>query len=500
MANDFSLGPASLKNRWLYNTGALGTDSEGNDDLSSYGGAASVDTDPAPNQASDWTLDIQGSDDFVYIADNDMSTSHPWKEGSSGDWTWCSWFKFDSVTGQISIISKYSTDASYLRSFHLLKIPDDDGSNPNEFGATWGTSGGGSYNAYILIPGYALQTARWYHGQVKYDESETNLYSRIWDETANDWLTGSSSFVETSVANAMNRSNAYLSIGAAVYTPSSYLYDMDGRHKETLVFNELISDADLEDIKDGVYGAGAIEVSISDSMSISESISVNIPPAGINIIESMTISESIGINLPLAASISDSITILENIGDNLPLSTTIAESITIAELITLIKDLADISLEESMIIIEAITVEIEAIGAISTSLSDSMTIAEAIGLNIPVNISIIDSQAISETIAINLPISISPTETMTLTELIQVKLNLSTSIVESMSISELISIGMDLGFPIIDVMQIQEEIAGLLDILCTISETMTISEIITASLSSIGLARNRGLLLRGVGT
>lgn len=252
LGNDFS-GLVSLINLFNFESGALGDDEgSGGDDLAVYGGAVAS-ANPAPNQKPDsYSLDVQGTDDTMYILDNDLSVGHPFAEADgAGDWTIFGWVQFDAVTTQHICVGKYSTDGSYLRSFWIGQVLV---TTPDELALIWATTGGGGFNVHRLQPGYTITTGRWYHIQVKYDESEQKAYARVWDNTADDWLNGSSAFVEISLGNTMHRSNAIFSFGGAMYTPTSVSWDFDGRFDEWGVCDEMLSDEDLEAIKNGTLG------------------------------------------------------------------------------------------------------------------------------------------------------------------------------------------------------------------------------------------------------
>ena len=178
------------------------------------------------------------------------------------------------------------------------------------------------------------------------------------------------------------------------------------------------------------------------------------------------------------------------------LSKSLTESMVIAEAITMSLPLPGISISESMVVSESIEGNLP----LATVLSESITILESFDESLPLSQMVQQSMTIGELVTILKDLDFSIDEQMVVVDTINATIpaidSVSGSATDTMTIAEVITANIPLSLSYQEQMTITEAITGLLDILSTVTETMTIGENIIAVLSSLGIAKaQRGLLL-----
>jgi len=269
MANDFT-NLSSLVCLHDFESGALGTDSINDNDMTAYGQTA-ADSDEAPNQAANsYCVHFDGVNDCLYISDanleGDTGVEHPLKSGEDTSWTVFGWVRFDSLTGQQIFIGKYDTNGSN-RTFCIGKAIDTDANDANCIYVRIGT-GTGATSEVGPIYDEPVVADRWYHFVYTHDKSGASEVGklRLWDENGNDWLGGDADgwVNHTYVSDIYTGGTDYLAYGCTLYntTPT---WDFGGDLDEVGWCNAVVSDSDLEDIKDGEYGASSTTLIVASA-------------------------------------------------------------------------------------------------------------------------------------------------------------------------------------------------------------------------------------------
>lgn len=163
-----------------------------------------------------------------------------------------------------------------------------------------------------------------------------------------------------------------------------------------------------------------VETSIFDEVTVSESVVLGNEQGGINVSDLVGTAEYIvtSISDP-AISVSDSISISESISFELPVSTLVFDLITVTESITSqLTDLAGISVYDTVTVSEDADVLVEVIGELYTSVYDSVSVTEFITAVVPtVSTSVNDSISVLEQVTLSVSgLVLSTSDTVTITE------------------------------------------------------------------------------------
>lgn len=196
-------------------------------------------------------------------------------------------------------------------------------------------------------------------------------------------------------------------------------------------------------------------VSVSESITVTESVNVTLISFGqnINVADSITVSETVSLLLSAFINISDSISVTENRITSLTMSVSVSDSIVVTE-------------STSVVLAYVIGV------------SDSITVSENVSVEITTNVTVSDSISITELVNILSSSSVNVTESITVSESVQLQLTVSITVSDSISLTE--SLNLTLLIPgnvtVFDSITVTESVnlfSPLLSI--TVSENITVT-------------------------
>lgn len=224
----------------VYNceSGALGTDSKGDNDLTVTGVAA--DTIHYKQGAASGDFE-QSEGDEMTLADASLSSGFPLKYGTSNlSFTWTCWIRPESSSASYYyyFLGKQGTNTTYSTGLFVF------GSTPKVYFFLHRADGD---------PGQcscsdAMTLGQWYFIAATYDNVGHMQRIRVWDDTAGVWLSGGSN-VSTSPPSL---SESAFAVGAPSAT--GFLQRrFDGNIDEVTVWSQVLSFTDIELIKDGMY-------------------------------------------------------------------------------------------------------------------------------------------------------------------------------------------------------------------------------------------------------
>ena len=242
-----------------------------------------------------------------------------------------------------------------------------------------------------------------------------------------------------------------------------------------------------------------LSTSVSDSITVSENISLNIPVLFVSVYDSVTVSENVSLSIPvLPISVYDSVTVSENVSLSIPvLFVSVFESVTISENVFLNIPVLFFSTSDSITVSEDVYLEISGfyiyesvtvsenvslnIPVLFVSVSDSITVSENISINIPVLfVSVYDSVTVSENVSLNIPVLfVSVSDSVTVSENVSLNIPvLFVSISESITVSEDVSLEIPtLPSFVYDSVTVSENISIEIPILfVSIYDSVTVSE------------------------
>ena len=234
---DYDSDP-NLISLWSMDTDGLGVDTEGNNDLLNVG----LITTSSP-KIGDGCADFEGSyNAMVGRLDGDLSASFPAKDGQAvvvG--TVCFWAKPESISGDNSthIVNKWSNTIGDRPWLIAWDTTDD----------FWeiGTQSG---NVETDVPAVATQ---WYFVAGVFNDPNNSITIFVWDEDAQTMTEASSTMggsagepVPFSVGCSSRTSLTYGYLGPSVY-------DFDGVVDDLMVFDDILTDEEIYQIKDGTF-------------------------------------------------------------------------------------------------------------------------------------------------------------------------------------------------------------------------------------------------------
>ncbi len=244
MANDFSGLPAGSVVLNMDN-GALLVDAMGGNNWADNNTVGQNVDAKQGDRSGDFEGDV---DEYLSQTDVNLPAGFPFKNGDAvKKLTACMWLKFESFDqANDALISKWENNK---RSFALLS-GDTAGSDYFKFFLGYG---GGDNTEVVRIFGTAWVTSIWYHVGFTYQDSDKSYKIRIWDDNAGALLGGAEETGNST--NNMNIEDAGVGIGAFLSGVTTNTHD--GLLDEMVIIPDILSSADIDLIRQGIYGAAA---------------------------------------------------------------------------------------------------------------------------------------------------------------------------------------------------------------------------------------------------
>ena len=256
MANNFS-ADTHCKALWRFENGALTVDSKGNNTLSCTGVTANT-TDYQEGGACG-NFEATDPADYLTITDTNLDAGFPLKNGDTN--------KKISVCGFVKIESFASNPAYWWAKYEAvnggrslgLKIGGD-----GTIGVNKGYSNGNVYDNILTTFG-AISAGVWYHIGFTYDDATRRWNFRVWNMNTNS-LHGDQG---NTAANTIYVNTTLVAIGARSGLTRGFF---DGMIDEVVVFDDILTSAEIDQIRAGTYGAGtAFTHEVSDALGVTDS-------------------------------------------------------------------------------------------------------------------------------------------------------------------------------------------------------------------------------------
>jgi len=222
MANDFS-GDLTCKALWRFDSGALTADSKGSNTLTAVNSPGESTGDYREGACA---ADLEhGSTQHFRIPDASLPADFPFKSGGSArQGTYCGWFKFESTGGDQGLIGKLRCSGScgvfaYNGNFYL----------------DWNN---GWQNTYL-----GISTGVWYHVAVRMDLDKKTSDLRVYRASDGQVFTYSKSW------GALTPPGNDFRVGSFNDASSTF----DGLVDEVVIFNRLLSNAEIDSIRTGTF-------------------------------------------------------------------------------------------------------------------------------------------------------------------------------------------------------------------------------------------------------
>jgi len=229
---------------WRFESGALTTDSQRSNTLTDNNTVGTETSDYKEGSAcADFEL---SNSEYFSITDTNLDSAFPMKSGDTNKkLSICGWFKPESLSGgAIGVFSKY--DSGGDRRCFMLRIDGTD-----NFIMYIGYNGGASSEA--LVTAGTPATGHWYHVGFTFNDSDKSWQFVLWDDTAGSKVIDASG----TAANNINISTAGFFIGGRDEN-GGVDYFFDGLIDEVVVFNDILTAAQIDEIRQGAYSEGPI--------------------------------------------------------------------------------------------------------------------------------------------------------------------------------------------------------------------------------------------------
>jgi len=232
VANDFSLD-ADCMALFNFESGALITDSKGGNILTNSGvGEELVDFKQGSCCA------VFAPNDYMYRTDADLDPNFPLKNGDTNKKISVTfWVKFTAYESYNVVCGKWNSGAG-KRSFMALAY----NAGVYRFGLGIGYNGGAT-TELIFDTTVVVGTNKWYHVGITFQDSDKSFRIRIYDLNAD--LTTETTGNST---NNINIEDADFEVGR--WTAGGY---MRGQLDELVVFKDILSAAEIDQIRQGIY-------------------------------------------------------------------------------------------------------------------------------------------------------------------------------------------------------------------------------------------------------
>ena len=178
--------------------------------------------------------------EYFSIIDANLSSGFPFKNGTTNNKiSVCFWLKFDEMNLYPYIFSKnlsnkygFGISKTNLDKLQMF-IGYSNGANPEQF-----------------IHESTLQRGRWYHVGITFNNASKAYRIRIWDATASAIL---GTDLTGTAAHNVTFDTGEVRIGQSAGR-STYNYNLDGMLDEFVVFNDILTSAEIDKIRQGTYG------------------------------------------------------------------------------------------------------------------------------------------------------------------------------------------------------------------------------------------------------
>ncbi len=179
------------------------------------------------------------------------------------------------------------------------------------------------------------------------------------------------------------------------------------------------------------FNSIAYTASLSESLTLAESLSVGMAAKVLTLAESTTLAEALSVSLAASAGVSESLSLAEALGVQLGANVTPVESVTLSEALS-VAMAATVAPSESLALSEAVSVS----RGMAVSLSEPLSLSEALSVALHARPMLVESLTITEATNLSEHLQEFLTETLTLSEALAVTLGAQASVVEGLVLGE----------------------------------------------------------------
>jgi large repetitive protein len=223
---------------WNLDPNALTTDSRSTNTLTNVGVTSNT-TDFRQGTGS--AVFEQLNADSLRIVDANLSAKFPTKSGHAVTvFSGACWVKLNSYTATSYIMSKYMPPSQMSWGLGVL--------NNGMLLFRIGYGSAASTEFQVPVSTNILQLGRWYHVAFAYTDSTKSCYVRVYDKTADSVIINET----LHFVNNMSVSTSPFVLGGTYWADPSY--SLDGQLDEVAIFNDILTSAQIDQIRQGTYG------------------------------------------------------------------------------------------------------------------------------------------------------------------------------------------------------------------------------------------------------
>jgi len=235
--NDF--GDVNCVALWRLENGALTVDSKGGNTLTND----AVVADAVNYKEGEASGDFEWSSSaFMTIADADLDAGFPLKDGdSTKKISVCAWIMPESLPTEGCFFAKWD-HAGLKRQLQILQL-----GSPSDIRVYIGYNGGVSYEEVVTL-NTNMVVNQWYHIGFTFQDSDKSWRLRVWDESGESVMEDTGNTI-----NNINIEDSFFTLGCV----SDGINHFDGRIDEVVVFNDILTSDEIDQIRVGTYGVAA---------------------------------------------------------------------------------------------------------------------------------------------------------------------------------------------------------------------------------------------------
>ncbi|OQB40344.1 MAG: hypothetical protein BWY06_01233 [Candidatus Latescibacteria bacterium ADurb.Bin168] len=238
MANNFS-GDSDCVALWRFESGALGEDSIGGNDLTS----ATSGTAASDCKEGSHSLELNASYNQAYYRnEKDLDAGFPLKDGDTTKlMSICGWFKLDRNDVTQVVVAKFD----YMNDKQSVRLYFNGFDGKLKF--QWGY---GNWNSVTYELLSSISTDTWYHFGIVIDGVGKTFFARVWDDDAESYTdTSETPGTEIGAVESPFTVGCYM----AGSTPAA---QWDGHIDELVVFKRELDADEIDEIRQGTFGGG----------------------------------------------------------------------------------------------------------------------------------------------------------------------------------------------------------------------------------------------------
>lgn len=226
-------------------------------------------------------------------------------------------------------------------------------------------------------------------------------------------------------------------------------------------------------------------ITVSDNISVAESVQMQLD-SNRAISDSSSVSESTKAELNSNVNVNDSATVSESVGRNLTIEINTSDSVTTTESVGIYQQNYVINVNDTSSISESVNVSIPAVGAISISVSDGVTVSENVANGGVPNPSTSDNVSVSEAVLVSSDEDPAVMDSLSVSESINLLIPvLYLSVSDSATVAEnAVALLPTLLKAVSDAVSVSESTSVDLAIDKAVSDTISTSESVTVSLQA----------------